>query len=371
MVAQEGAKRGRPDVEETEMALAMAQSSATREMSLEELGLPDYVGHLLSNAGLRTAQDILDMLARGEDEILSIPRVGGKTVEKVRRQLAEKGLLEIDDKETDAEQKRQGQAKDKPARTEIKGTPMEVEKAKEARADNRESRPTSSDDQRAERPFSFVVRLTVDERGQPLRTHIQPAKSEEKGQTFLGLDVQGLATYMKDYIDPFLTQEPTIPPARPPKATGTPRPKSIEPTVHLTISDVAVFPTRSPGTVAFVLSPDETFVIQARFQLKGPEACSIAAKKSSFEIQVYAYGVPSGTSRLLATYAGNLIEDLLQYSAHMQAARLPPGLYYLITVVTFHAPVKVGGHHKGPIVRVADVQLLGSSTAVATRGRAQ
>ena len=53
----------------------------------------------------------------------------------------------------------------------------------------------------AERRVTFIVRLTVDERGQPRRTEIEHARSGKK-ETFAGLDVQRLTAFMEACISP-------------------------------------------------------------------------------------------------------------------------------------------------------------------------
>jgi hypothetical protein len=57
------------------------------------------VVYVLSDAGLETAQDILDTLVQSEAEFLAIPGVGGKALEEVGMRLAEKDLLELEDEE--------------------------------------------------------------------------------------------------------------------------------------------------------------------------------------------------------------------------------------------------------------------------------
>jgi hypothetical protein len=50
-----------------------------------------------------------------------------------------------------------------------------------------------------ERRVTFIVRLTVDERGQPRRTEIEHARSGER-ETFPSLDVQRLTAFMERCI---------------------------------------------------------------------------------------------------------------------------------------------------------------------------
>ena len=59
--------------------------------------------------------------------------------------------------------------------------------------------PSTPEEEGIEQRISFVVRLTVDERGQPRRTEVEHAQSGKK-ETFPGLDVQRLAAFMKACI---------------------------------------------------------------------------------------------------------------------------------------------------------------------------
>lgn len=81
-------------VEEVKEVPETHETLAPGEMSLEELGLSTRVANVLNEAGLQTVQDLLDTLAKGDAEFLSIPGAGGKALEEVRERLAEKGLLE-------------------------------------------------------------------------------------------------------------------------------------------------------------------------------------------------------------------------------------------------------------------------------------
>lgn len=91
VTAEEVAEEEAP--EEPELEEAVGASA----MSLEELGISTRVMNVLAEAGLETAQDILDTLAKGDAEFLSIPGAGGKSLDEVRGRLAEHGLLDTDD----------------------------------------------------------------------------------------------------------------------------------------------------------------------------------------------------------------------------------------------------------------------------------
>jgi hypothetical protein len=59
--------------------------------------------------------------------------------------------------------------------------------------------PTVLGEEGTERRITFILRLTVDEQGQPRRTEIQHAQSGGK-ETFPGLDVQRLAAFIEACI---------------------------------------------------------------------------------------------------------------------------------------------------------------------------
>jgi len=64
------------------------------QVTLEDLGLTTRVTNVLSEAGLQTAQDLLDKLAEGEAAFLALPGIGGKALDEVKERLAERGWLE-------------------------------------------------------------------------------------------------------------------------------------------------------------------------------------------------------------------------------------------------------------------------------------
>jgi hypothetical protein len=107
----------------------------------------------------------------------------------------------VETSRTEVEGERQAQAGVEQARTEAERALVEVRKAMVANAKNTEPLPTTLGEEGAERRVTFIVRLTVDERGQPRRTEIEHAKSG-KIESFPGLDVQRLIAFMEKYINP-------------------------------------------------------------------------------------------------------------------------------------------------------------------------
>ena len=85
------------------------------------------------------------------------------------------------------------------ARAEAQGALAQARKAMGDEAENTEPSPTALGEEGAERRVTFIVRLTVDQRGQPRRSEIEHAQSGKK-ETFPGLDVQRLAAFMEACI---------------------------------------------------------------------------------------------------------------------------------------------------------------------------
>lgn len=273
----------------------------------------------------------------------SQPRTKARA-EKRSRQKAEKGLTKAQQAQPaspiEVKQKRQAQSKTKEDRTRAKRRSSKARKAASIKAETDESSLIALGKAGGERRVSFVLRVTVDERGEPRRTEIEHAQSGKK-ETFPALDVQRLAAFVKAC---------TLPARR-----RTTTQKFTKRAVNLTVSEVKVFRAKSPGIMALILDPDEDFVVQAHFQLQGPDALSLAADEFSYEMKVYASELTSGKSRLLTTHRANLVKDVLEYDAKAQAPSLSSGLYRLITLVTLHAPLKIAAHHARLIIHVAEI----------------
>lgn len=192
---------------------------------------------------------------------------------------------------------------------------------------------------------SFIVRLTVDGRGQPRWTEIEPVQTSRK-QNFPGLDGERLVSFMRAYINYAVGSEPANPATFPSGKVEAPSPGLLRPIASLIVSDVRVFRPGRPDFMTVTLTPEESFVVQARFQLQGPDARSLTARESSYSMTVYAKEVTSGKSMLLTTYSAELIRDVVEYAAPTKMPGLPPGLYHLFIVVILRAPIKMAGFYE-------------------------
>jgi hypothetical protein len=198
------------------------------------------------------------------------------------------------------------------------------------------------------RRISFVVRLMVDEHGQPQRTEIEQVEGNRK-QSFLGLDGERLVAFMKAYITPVIISEPAAPF---PEMVEAPPPGPLKPKTSLMVSNVQVFRLGDPDFVTLILTSEERFIVQARFVIHGPEARSLTTQDSSIQMKIYANEVISGKSQLLTTYSEKLIRDVLVYTVPVEVPGLPSGLYRLFTAVKLNTPVKIAGFYGKTIIHV-------------------
>jgi len=206
----------------------------------------------------------------------------------------------------------------------------------------------------AEQRVSFAVRLTVDEQGHPLWTEVEHPKSGTTDK-FPSLDVQRLAAFMKACIGPGVIPELGVPPAPMPVEEMSAH-ELRTPTTGLAISNVQTFRMGDPGLATLTLSPQEAFMVQASFRLQDPEASSLAAKETLYEIKLYANDVNRGKSLLMTTYRENLVKGVLEYTTQLQVTGLSLGLYRLLTLVTLQAPINMAGYYEGPVVEVVEIQ---------------
>jgi DNA-directed RNA polymerase subunit alpha len=86
-------------VTEESLAAVVPQEEAPRvsseiyETPIEQLDLSVRVFNSLKRTGITTVGEVLDMLGKGEDAMLSIRNFGDKSLEELRDKLREKGYL--------------------------------------------------------------------------------------------------------------------------------------------------------------------------------------------------------------------------------------------------------------------------------------
>ena len=77
-------------------------TSEIYETPIENLDLSVRVFNSLKRAGIITVGEVLELLEKGEDAIMSIRNFGEKSMDELVLQMAEKGYLESDENGDDA-----------------------------------------------------------------------------------------------------------------------------------------------------------------------------------------------------------------------------------------------------------------------------
>lgn len=268
--------------------------------------------------------------------------------------------------QAEIEQERQARSRAEQARVEAESALAKAKNTLPVETETAEALPSALGEPGAEQRVSFIVRLTVDERGHPRRTEIQHAGSGEKA-AFPGLDGKSLAVFMQGCLSPLvapqsnilaapsasLVEAPAVQPPGPAASLEAPALQAFEPATRLAISAVAVYRAGAPGAMALALNAAETYVLQVCFQLEGPEALSLAAGEPSYDLQVYAHEVTTGASILLNQHAGNLVQGVLEYRHDTLISDLRRGLCRLRTLITLQTPTKMAAHFEGPIINIS------------------
>jgi DNA-directed RNA polymerase subunit alpha len=76
-------------------------NSEAAEMPIENLDLTVRVFNSLKRTGITTVGDVIDLLDKGEEAILSIRNFGEKSLTELREKMAEKGFLEEEEETTE------------------------------------------------------------------------------------------------------------------------------------------------------------------------------------------------------------------------------------------------------------------------------
>ena len=332
---------------------APAGHPAATELALEDLGLSKRWLNLLLGAGLESTQDLLDLLAEGESAFLAIPRIGGVALKEVQERLAAHGLLEnrYAGEETGREQEGAGVAEHN-ANPGVGATEQKRE-AMEDQTANTESASSTQSEKAEELQISFVVRLVVDEQGQPKRTEIEPSKKEIEPGRFKRLDGQELVSYIEEYISSVITPEARPSAAPPPREAARKIPEPVITQPFLTISDVRVLREGVASLTPPPLGAGQAFVVQVRFRIDGPGATSIAAQHPACRIEIYASPMAGTGGQKLFSDTKEMSGDGPEYSLEIPVAGLDAGTHLLHTVIAIFEPTKLLGTHKGTAVRVS------------------
>lgn len=78
-------------------------SSENADMPIENLDLSVRVFNSLKRTGVTTVGDVIELLGKGEEAVMSIRNFGEKSLDELREKMQEKGFLKIEEDEDEAE----------------------------------------------------------------------------------------------------------------------------------------------------------------------------------------------------------------------------------------------------------------------------
>lgn len=98
-----GVKEEILDIEEAPEEAVKHITSENADMPIENLDLSVRVFNSLKRTGVTTVGDVIELLGKGEEAVMSIRNFGEKSLDELREKMQEKGFLKIEDEEDEAE----------------------------------------------------------------------------------------------------------------------------------------------------------------------------------------------------------------------------------------------------------------------------
>jgi len=241
------------------------------------------------------------------------------------------------------------------------------------------------------KPFaSFVVEFqTLQVAGQAVEQRTKVHYMEgDKSKTWPDVERERLCQWMLDQVEEGLPQEikeerateqrpaveiqPTAaqPVTRVEEPATVEEVEQVEPQVAaaepatLTLSQLRVFQppqTERPTATGKIGQPfmgyvrgNQSFALEAPFELAGPAAVEAANKEREYQVQFYACELSTGaTTHLGKTQPGALIKGRLSYTAQLPKASLPPGIYRLRALAVVQATPPITAFLEVPLLQVA------------------
>lgn len=198
-----------------------------------------------------------------------------------------------------------------------------------------------------EKRVSFIVRLTVNERGDPLRTEIEHAQTRTK-KIIPAFEPQQVADFIQSCI--IAVKEPEAEAEPPVKRKAG---EQVKEGIQLVLSQVKVWRPGNPGRMALNISAGEMPFAQIDFQLEGTDSPALTEKRLVYEVKLYAKEISSEKSRLLGEQKGELAAGITSYRSQLRIRRLEPGIYRLMATVDIPEIPGLVSYQEGHFVRVA------------------
>jgi hypothetical protein len=199
--------------------------------------------------------------------------------------------------------------------------------------------------------ISFVVRIAMDESGQPERTEIEHVSCFRK-QNFHGLDGESLVSFIKTCIQPPFIPEPAFPSESLPTSPDLSAAEEVGLKSRLIVSSIKVLRSSIQNSTMLILARKEAFILQVDFLLQGFGAYSLAAQGYSYEIKIISQELTEGRCTMVTKHTAKLTTNQLLYMIPISIPGFSVGLYRLTTVVIISAPNRIGGFYAKTLVDV-------------------
>jgi hypothetical protein len=204
---------------------------------------------------------------------------------------------------------------------------------------NEDEASTSSELYDSEQRISFVIRLAVDKRGQTRRTQIEHALSGNK-DVFPSFNVQRMVDFIESTVATIvsgegaeaLIQTETLPEEKTEK-------KNLE--LSLAITDLQTICINDKGELALIFIANTPISVRTYIQISGTESLAGFNCSIPYKINIYAIGVDTRSSSLVATGTADLVPGISVYSSQMQISGLPAGIFRLGIISIIPSPVNI------------------------------
>ncbi len=202
-----------------------------------------------------------------------------------------------------------------------------------------------------DKPDAFVIRLSVNKNGQVMRTEIEHLKSGTK-DTFASLDKQRLVNFIESMITTTESDDEM-------ELVYQPEPMLEEKFEQgslrkpFIIANIKTYCSNENGEVSMVFHVNQPIIIRTDFNVLDIENLTSSSQTITYIVQVYAYGIDTHSSTMIATATTNLLPGVSEYSTQMHCNGLPTGLFRLLILINFQPPAN---HHQmvdGPFLRVS------------------
>jgi hypothetical protein len=199
---------------------------------------------------------------------------------------------------------------------------------------NRDESTISSEANVSEQMVSIVIRLAVDKHGQTKRTQIVHALSG-KQDVFSSFNVQRVVDFIESTIAATIACEGAE------TLIQNKHQHETNPVLSLAITDLQADCINDMDKSALIFKANTPISVRTHFQVSGTESLVGYNHSVKYTIRIYAQGVDTKSSSLVATKTADLVAGVPAYSSQMQISGLPAGIFRLGIISIIPSPVNI------------------------------